>query len=282
MMMPARVLDGKAVAAVMRAEFASAAALLPVKPKLAAVLVGNDPASHTYVRNKRKACSDCGFDSELITLPDTITTSDLLSVVNRLNSDPLTHGILVQLPLPKQVTEQAVIQTVTPLKDVDCFHPENLGLLLAGHPRFHPCTPSGVIELVQRHGLIWAGKEVVVVGRSNIVGKPLAVLLMQKGLDATVTVAHTKTRDLSEVCRRADVIVAAAGVPQCITAAMVKSGAVVVDVGTTIVDGKIRGDVHEDVKSVAGWLSPVPGGVGPMTITMLLANTLKSARLLSA
>lgn len=280
--MPARVLDGKAVAAVMRAEFASAAALLPVKPKLAAVLVGNDPASHTYVRNKRKACSDCGFDSELITLPDTITTSDLLSVVNRLNSDPLTHGILVQLPLPKQVTEQAVIQTVTPLKDVDCFHPENLGLLLAGHPRFHPCTPSGVIELVQRHGLIWAGKEVVVVGRSNIVGKPLAVLLMQKGLDATVTVAHTKTRDLSEVCRRADVIVAAAGVPQCITAAMVKSGAVVVDVGTTIVDGKIRGDVHEDVKSVAGWLSPVPGGVGPMTITMLLANTLKSARLLSA
>lgn len=280
--MPARVLDGKAVAAVMRAEFASAAALLPVKPKLAAVLVGNDPASHTYVRNKRKACSDCGFDSELITLPDTITTSDLLSVVNRLNSDPLTHGILVQLPLPKQVTEQAVIQAVTPLKDVDCFHPENLGLLLAGHPRFHPCTPSGVIELVQRHGLIWAGKEVVVVGRSNIVGKPLAVLLMQKGLDATVTVAHTKTRDLSEVCRRADVIVAAAGVPQCITAAMVKSGAVVVDVGTTIVDGKIRGDVHEDVKSVAGWLSPVPGGVGPMTITMLLANTLKSARLLSA
>lgn len=280
--MPARVLDGKAVAAAMRSEFAVEAAKLPVKPKLAAVLVGDDPASHTYVRNKRKACAESGFESELITLPSTLTTDELLTVVNRLNADRLTHGILVQLPLPKQIREKEILEAVTPMKDVDCFHPENLGLLLAGHPRYHPCTPHGVIELVKRHDLDWTGREVVVVGRSNIVGKPLAVMLMQKGLDATVTVAHTKTANLGLVCQRADVIVAAAGVPKCITAAMVKPGAIVVDVGTTVVDGKLTGDVHEDVNDVAGWLSPVPGGVGPMTITMLLANTLAAAQRLSA
>jgi methylenetetrahydrofolate dehydrogenase (NADP+)/methenyltetrahydrofolate cyclohydrolase len=211
----------------------------------------------------------------------------LLNVVTRLNADGATHGILVQLPLPKQIDENAIILGVTPLKDVDCFHPENIGLLTAGHPRYYPCTPRGVIELLRRHGLSWAGKEVVVVGRSNIVGKPLAVMLMQKPTaanpaagDATVTVAHTKTTNLAEVCWRADIVVAAAGQTGCITASMVKPGAVVVDVGTTVVNGKLAGDVDESVAEVAGWLSPVPGGVGPMTIAMLLANTLAAAEYL--
>ena len=190
------------------------------------------------------------------------------------------HGILVQLPLPKQIDEDAVIRAVSPAKDVDCFHPENVGLLAAGHPRFLPCTPHGVIQLLQRNGFATVGKEVVVVGRSNIVGKPLAMMLMQKptaanpaGGDATVTVAHTRTRDLAAVCRRAEILVAAAGVPGIITPEMIAPGAVVVDVGTNSVNGKLVGDVHPGVWDVAGALSPVPGGVGPMTITMLLVNT---------
>ena len=273
----------------MRKEFAAAVLARVGKqpPKLSAVLVGDNQASQTYVRNKRKACTEAGFTSELIQLADSTTTRELLYVVTKLNADPTTHGILVQLPLPKQIDENAIILAVTPLKDVDCFHPENIGLLTAGHPRYYPCTPRGVIELVRRHGLSWAGKEVVVVGRSNIVGKPLALMLMQKptpanpaGCDATVTVAHTKTVDLASVCRRADILVAAAGQPECIVASMVKPGAVVVDVGTTFVNGKLTGDLHKDVAAVAGWLSPVPGGVGPMTITMLLANTLAAARAL--
>ena len=194
------------------------------------------------------------------------------------------HGILVQLPLPKQIDEDAVIRAVSPNKDVDCFHPENVGLLAAGHPRFYPCTPHGVVHLLQRNGIATAGKEVVIVGRSNIVGKPLAMMLMQKPTkanpaagDATVTIAHTKTRDLAAVCRRAEILVAAVGVPGVITKEMVAPGAAVVDVGTNSVNGKLVGDVHRDVESVAGVLSPVPGGVGPMTITMLLVNTLEAA-----
>jgi len=286
-MMPAQILDGKAVAAAIRLEFAATIEARGLAPKLVAVLVGDNPASHTYVRAKRKACVDAGFISDLIQLPNTITTEELLAVVDGLNRDPETHGILVQLPLPKQIDETAIIHAVTPLKDVDCFHPENIGLLAAGHPRYSPCTPRGVVELVRRHGISWSGANVVVLGRSNIVGKPLALMLMQKttienpdGGDATVTVAHTKTRDLAAVCRGADILVAAAGQPRCITASMVKPGAVVVDVGTTVIDGKLSGDVHADVAAVAGWLSPVPGGVGPMTITMLLANTLTAATLL--
>ncbi len=282
--MSVKILDGKAVAAAMRAEFAATVATQGVVPKLVAVLVGDNDASHTYVRAKRKACAESGFASDLIQLPDKIGTQDLLAVVARLNADPATHGILVQLPLPKQVDESAIINTVTPLKDVDCFHPENIGLVAAGHPRYYPCTPRGVVELVRRHDLSWAGANVVVVGRSNIVGKPLALMLMQKptpanpaGCDATVTVAHTKTRDLAGVCRGAEILIAAAGQPHCITADMVKPGAIVVDVGTTVVNGKLTGDVHPDVRNVAAWISPVPGGVGPMTIAMLLANTLTAA-----
>jgi methylenetetrahydrofolate dehydrogenase (NADP+)/methenyltetrahydrofolate cyclohydrolase len=289
--MPAKRLDGKELAKTIRAEVAAkvvarvAAGKRP--PGLAAVLVGDNPASLVYVRNKHKACQDAGLASWVHTLPADTTQAQLLATLAELNADPAVHGILVQLPLPKQIDEDAVIRAVHPAKDVDCFHPENVGLLAAGHPRYYPCTPHGVIELLRRNGVDPAGKEVVVVGRSNIVGKPLALMLMQKKTaanpaagDATVTVAHTRTRDLAAVCRRADIVVAAAGVPRVVTADMIAPGAAVVDVGTNAVDGKLVGDVHEGVADVAGWLSPVPGGVGPMTITMLLVNTLAASELI--
>ncbi len=286
--MTAQRLDGKALAATMRREMAAEVAARVGRgqrpPGLAAVLVGDDPASHTYVRNKRKSCDEIGMANWLHHLPASTTEQQLLSLVESLNADPAVHGILVQLPLPKQIREEAVIAAVTPWKDVDCFHPDNVGRLTAGHPRYYPCTPHGVVRLAERNGIAWAGKNVVVLGRSNIVGKPLALMLMQKptaanpaGGDATVTVAHTKTANLREVCRAADVLVAAVGQPGCVTKDMVKPGAVVIDVGTTVVDGKLRGDADPAVGEVAGWLSPVPGGVGPMTITMLLYNTLRAA-----
>jgi methylenetetrahydrofolate dehydrogenase (NADP+)/methenyltetrahydrofolate cyclohydrolase len=288
--MTARKLDGKALAATMRSEVAARAAERAHAgkrpPGLGAVLVGDNPASQVYVRNKHKACVDAGLASWVHTLPADTTQSQLLDLIAKLNTDPAVHGILVQLPLPKQIDEDAVIRAVSPAKDVDCFHPENVGLLAAGHPRFLPCTPHGVIQLLRRNGFATVGKEVVVVGRSNIVGKPLALMLMQKptaanpaGSDATVTVAHTRTRDLAAVCRRAEILIAAAGVPGIITPDMIAPGAAVVDVGTNSVDGKLVGDVHPDVWNVAGALSPVPGGVGPMTITMLLVNTLAAAEL---
>ena len=290
--MPAQRLDGKALAATMRAEVAAAVAARVAAghrpPGLAAVIVGDNPASHVYVRNKHKACQDAGLDTTVHTLPAETTQAQLLDLIAVLNTAPDVHGILVQLPLPKQIGEDAVIRAVNPAKDVDCFHPENVGLLAAGHPRFSPCTPHGVLELLRRNGHDPAGKEVVVVGRSNIVGKPLALMLMQKPTagnpaagDATVTVAHTKTRDLAAVCRRAEILVAAAGVPRVITPEMVAPGAVVVDVGTNSVNGKLVGDVHEGVADVAAALSPVPGGVGPMTITMLLVNTVRAAERLA-
>ena len=286
--MPATRLDGKALAATMRSEIAARVAARTAAgkrpPGLAAVLIGGDPASQTYVRNKHKACADAGLASTVHALPAATTQAQLLDLVAQLNADPAVHGILVQLPLPKQIEEGAVIRAVSPAKDVDCFHPENVGLLAAGFPRFYPCTPHGVLQLLNRNGIATAGKEVVIVGRSNIVGKPLALLLMQKPTaanpaagDATVTVAHTRTADLAAVCRRADILVAAVGRAGVITADMVKPGAAVVDVGTNSVNGKLVGDVHPDVGAVAGWLSPVPGGVGPMTITMLLYNTLSAA-----
>ena len=286
--MAAQRLDGKALAATMRAEIAARVAARTAKgqrpPGLAAVLVGEDPASQTYVRNKHKACHDAGLASTVHTLPSATTQAELLDLVGKLNADPAVHGILVQLPLPKQIDEGAVIRAVAPAKDVDCFHPENVGLLAAGFPRFYPCTPHGVLQLLVRNGISIAGKEVVVVGRSNIVGKPLALMLMQKPTaanpaagDATVTVAHTRTADLAAVCRGADILVAAVGRAGVITPDMVKPGAAVVDVGTNSVNGTLVGDVHPDVGAVAGWLSPVPGGVGPMTITMLLYNTLSAA-----
>ena len=286
--MPAQRLDGKALAATLRGEIAArvvervTAGRRP--PGLAAVLVGEDPASQQYVKNKHKACQDVGLATTVHRLPATTSQAELLAFVAELNADPAVHGILMQLPLPKQIDEGAVIRAVSPAKDVDCFHPENVGLLAAGHPRFYPCTPHGVVQLLTRNGVALAGKEVVVVGRSNIVGKPLALMLAQKPTaanpsagDATVTVAHTRTQNLAAVCRRADVLIAAAGVPGVVTADMVKPGAAVVDVGTNNVGGKWCGDVHPDVEVVAGWLSPVPGGVGPMTITMLLHNTLGAA-----
>jgi methylenetetrahydrofolate dehydrogenase (NADP+) / methenyltetrahydrofolate cyclohydrolase len=286
--MPAKKLDGKALAATMRSEIAARIAARTGAgkrpPGLVAVLVGDNPASHVYVRNKHKACQDAGLASWVHNLPAATTQLQLLDLIAKLNTEPAVHGILVQLPLPKQIDEDAIIRAVTPAKDVDCFHPENVGLLAAGHSRFLPCTPHGVIQLLRRNGFATVGKEIVVVGRSNIVGKPLALLLMQKptaanpaGGDATVTVAHTKTRDLAAVCRRAEIVVAAAGVPGIITPDMIAPGAVVVDVGTNSVDGKLVGDVHPGVWDVAGALSPVPGGVGPMTITMLLVNTLTAA-----
>ncbi len=281
-------LDGKKLAAEMRLEMAAEVKARVARgqrpPGLAAVLVGENPSSHTYVRNKRKSCDEIGVANWLHHLPPDTTELQLLSLIDTLNADPAVHGILVQLPLPKQIREEAVITAVTPLKDVDCFHPDNVGRLITGHPRYYPCTPHGVVQLAARNGIAWAGKRVVVVGRSNIVGKPLALMLMQKptaanpaGGDATVTVAHTKTANLAEVCRGADILIAATGQPGCITAGMVKPGAAVIDVGTTVVDGKLKGDVDPAVADVAGWLSPVPGGVGPMTITLLLYNTLRAA-----
>ena len=284
--MPATRLDGKALGQTMRAEVAAKVAARAGKrpPGLAAVLLGDDPASHRYVRNKRAACAEAGLASWVHTLPADTTQAALLALIGNLNADPQVHGILVQLPLPKHIDEDAVIRAVAPAKDVDCFHPENVGLLAAGHPRYYPCTPHGVAQLLHRNGIETAGKEVVVVGRSNIVGKPLAMMMLQKrtaanpaGGDATVTVVHTRTRDLAAVCRRADILVAAAGSPKVITPDMVAPGAVVIDVGTNAVGGKLVGDVHEGVSDVASALSPVPGGVGPMTITMLLANTLAAA-----
>lgn len=283
--MPAKLLDGKALAKTMQAEIAAAVADRVAAgqppPGLATVLVGDDPASHVYVRNKRKACEQVGMVSAHHELPATTSQAELLAVVDKLNADPAVHGILVQLPLPKQIDEASVIRSIDPAKDVDAFHPETVGLLTTGHPRFLPCTPHGVQQLLVRNGIDVAGKHVVIVGRSNIVGKPLALLLMQKwpGGNATVTVAHTATRDLATLTRTADVIVVAIGRAKFLTADMVRPGAVVVDVGMNRgADGRLCGDVDFDaVSRVAGAITPVPGGVGPMTITMLLHNTLRAA-----
>jgi methylenetetrahydrofolate dehydrogenase (NADP+) / methenyltetrahydrofolate cyclohydrolase len=287
--MPAQKIDGQAIASAMRKEIAAAVARHVAtggrKPGLAAVLVGDNPASEVYVRNKQKACEDAGMASWLHRLPAAATQKQLLDLVARLNDDPAVSGILVQLPLPKQMDEAAILLAVAPAKDVDCFHPENVGLLAAGHPRFLPCTPFGVQQMLARSGIAIAGKHVVVIGRSNIVGKPLALILMQKPSrafpeagDATVTVVHRGTSDLPAIARTADILIAAVGVPRFVVAEMVKPGAAVVDVGINSVAGKLVGDVDESsVAAVAGWLSPVPKGVGPMTITMLLHNTLRAA-----
>jgi methylenetetrahydrofolate dehydrogenase (NADP+)/methenyltetrahydrofolate cyclohydrolase len=245
------------------------------------VLVGDDPASAVYVRNKQTACEKAGLKSTLIKLPAQTTGAELLERVQRLNADASVHGILVQLPLPPQIAPQAILDAVAPLKDVDCFHPENVGLLSQGRPRFLPCTPSGVQQLLIHSGVRVTGAHVVIVGRSDLVGRPLALMLMQKGAaaDATVTVCHSRTRELAAVTRTADILVAAMGQPEFIKADMVRPGAVVIDVGTSRVgDRTVVGDVDfAGVSQVASAISPVPGGVGPMTITMLLANTVKAA-----
>ncbi len=285
--MPATLLDGKALAAQIQAELTAQVAEFVGRggavPTLAAVLVGEDPASEVYVRNKQLACQRVGMNSQLHRLPATASTDELLSLVAMLNAsnDPPVHGILVQTPLPPQVDTSRVLSAVDPLKDVDAFHPENVGLIVQGRPRFLPCTPHGVQQLLVRNGIEIAGRHAVVVGRSDIVGKPMALMLMQRGAgaDATVTVCHSRTRDLAEITRQADILIVAIGKPRFITAEMVKPGAAVIDVGIHRLEGKLCGDVDfASVREVAGYLTPVPGGVGPLTVTMLLHNTLAAAR----
>ncbi len=277
----ATIIDGKAIAAQLRAEIAAETAALKeqgVTPGLAVILVGDDPASHTYVRNKQRACAEVGFYSEQIDLPADTDARTLLDMVATLNARPDIHGILCQLPLPAPLDEAAVIAAIDPAKDVDAFHCVNAGHILLGDYQFLPCTPAGVMELLRRSGVEVAGKECVVVGRSNIVGKPMALLLLQA--NGTVTVCHSRTRDLAAACRRADVLVVAIGKAKFITADMVKPGAAVIDVGMDRDEnGKLCGDVDfAAVEPVAGAITPVPGGVGPMTIAMLLRNTLTAAK----
>jgi len=249
-----------------------------VTPGLAVVLVGADPASQIYVRRKGKCCEEVGFLSREFRLPGDAEEKELLEIIRQLNEDPAIHGILVQLPLPRQIRSQSVIEAIAPQKDVDGFHPVNVGRLVAGNPGHVACTPQGIVELLDRTGIAIEGKEAVIVGRSNIVGKPLALLLLAR--HATITVCHTRTRNLPEITRRADILVAAAGNPEMIRGEMVKEGAVVIDVGMNrLPDGRLVGDVaFAEVAPRAAHITPVPGGVGPMTIAMLLQNTLNAAR----
>lgn len=278
----AEMIDGKKVAEHLRKEVREEVKKLKeesgIVPGLAAVLVGNNPASQIYVRNKRKACEEVGIYSEEHNLPQEATEGDLLPLVEKLNRDEKIHGILVQLPLPQQINEAKILKAVSPLKDIDGFHPENMGLLVEGNPRFIPCTPYGIIKLLDYYDIEIQGKEAVVVGRSNIVGKPVSLLLLNR--HATVTICHSRTRALPEVTRRADILIAAIGRARFITGDMVKEGAVVIDVGINrLPDGKLSGDADfERVREKASYITPVPGGVGPMTIGMLLWNTFSSAK----
>jgi len=278
--MTAQLINGNALSTQLRAEVATRAARLKaqgITPGLAVVLVGDNPASQVYVRNKVKACEDNGLHSVLEKYDATLTEAELLARVDALNNDPTIHGILVQLPLPAHIDAQKVIEAISPAKDVDGFHIASAGALMTGTPGFWPCTPYGCMKMLESIGYDLRGKHAVVIGRSNIVGKPMALMLLQK--NATVTVCHSATRDLKAQTLQADVIVAAVGKRDVLTADMVKPGAVVIDVGMNRKeDGKLAGDVDFDgVKEVAGWITPVPGGVGPMTRAMLLANTLEAA-----
>ena len=284
--MSATILDGKSLSEQIRAEIAEETVEFVrrtgVVPCLAAVLVGEDAGSEVYVRNKQKACAKAGMESRLHRLPAAATTEELLTLIDGLNRDRGVHGVLVQLPLPKHIDEPRVLDAVDPLKDVDAFHPENVGRLVQGRPRFLPCTPHGILQILGRNHIPTAGANVVVVGRSEIVGKPMAILLMQRSPsgDATVTVCHSRTRDLAVVTRGADILIVAIGRPQFITADMVKPGAVVIDVGMNRLETGLVGDVDfAAVKEVASRITPVPGGVGLLTVAMLLRNTLTAARL---
>ena len=277
--MSAIIMDGKAVSALVRREVKERAALLAskgVKPGLAVVLVGDDPASQVYVRQKEKACDEVGFASFMRYLPASTDERELLDLIDGLNSDPAVHGILVQLPLPKHIDKDRVAEAIRPEKDVDGFHPINVGRLTLGIETMEPCTPKGIVYLLEHYGIDIEGKRAVVVGRSNIVGKPASILLLSR--NATVTVCHSRTKDLAGVTRQADILVAATGKPKMINSSMVKGGAVVVDVGITRTQSGLIGDVDFDaVKEVASYITPVPGGIGPMTIAMLLLNALKAA-----
>jgi methylenetetrahydrofolate dehydrogenase (NADP+)/methenyltetrahydrofolate cyclohydrolase len=289
--MAAKIIDGKQVAADMQAELKAEVAELKkegIVPGLGVILVGEDPASQSYVTAKERTCAELGIYSNDNRLPANTTQKELIALINKMNADPKINGILVQLPLPKHLNEGEVLLAISPDKDVDGFHPTNIGKMVAGQPAFLPCTPHGVIKLLQRNGVKIEGAHVVVVGRSNIVGKPIANMLIQKNANgnATVTVCHTRTKDLASHTRQADVIIAAAGRPNTITADMVKEGVVVIDVGVNRVEDstkkkgyRLAGDVDfEAVKEKASLITPVPGGVGPMTITMLMYNTTESAK----
>jgi len=279
--LPAQILDGKALAETIRAgiavEVAEHRARTGRVPGLAVVLVGDNPASRVYVRNKQKACEAAGMVGTLIRLPVETSEAELLATVDALNADPAVHGLLVQLPLPPQISDERVIERISPAKDVDGFHPENAGLLAIGRPRFVPCTPLGVRELLIASRIETRGKEVVILGRSQIVGKSLALLMLAKGPggDATVTVCHAASQDVARHTRRADILVAAVGRAEWVRGDAIKPGAVVIDVGINrAADGRLCGDVaYAEAAEVAGWITPVPGGVGPMTVALLLRNT---------
>ncbi len=284
--MAARLIDGKALAQSIRERMAKDIVELHartgVRPGLAVILVGDDPASHLYVKNKQKACDAAGIYVDEHKLPASTSQADLLALIQKKNADPKVHGILVQLPLPKHIDSKVILDAVSPAKDADGFHPYNLGRLLEGSPTFEACTPKGIIAMIESTGTGIEGKRAVVVGRSNIVGKPVSLMLLHR--NATVTVCHSKTKDLPAVCREADILVVAIGKAKFVTADMVKDGAIVIDVGTNqLPDKTFVGDVDFGPASQkAGWISPVPGGVGPMTITMLLYNTVEAAKRFAA
>ena len=280
--MKAQLIDGKLISAEIKAEAAVEAAALKeqgIEPCLAVVLVGDNSASKVYVSNKQKACEAVGIKSVSYVLPGETTEEELLKLIDELNKDASVHGILVQMPVPKHIDDRKVIMAISPDKDVDCFHPVNVGYLHTGAKGFLPCTPAGIIELIKRSGHSIEGKNCVIIGRSNIVGKPVAMLLMQE--NGTVTICHSKTKDLAGICRGADIIVSATGKVDTVTADMVKEGAIIIDVGMNRnAEGKLCGDVDfENVKEVAGAITPVPGGVGPMTIAMLMKNCNTAARI---
>lgn len=278
----ATIIDGKAISEKIRAEVKTETEKLKnergVTPGLAVVLVGDNPASKVYVGSKEKACGEMGFYSEKHVLPVTASQDELLKLIDKLNKDSKIHGILVQLPLPKQINEDAVLEAISPTKDVDGFHPYNVGRLAVGKPLFQPCTPYGMIKMLEYSNISVEGKHAVIIGRSNIVGKPIALMLLQKS--ATVTICHSKTKDLKEEVKRADIVVAAIGKPEFVKGDMLKEGAVVLDVGINRLEsGKLVGDVDfASAEKVASAITPVPGGVGPMTIAMLMYNTLESAK----
>ncbi len=279
--MSAIKMDGKALSQKVRGEILAETEELKKKgimPGLAVIIVGNDPASEIYVRNKEKACAECGFYSEKYALPEETAEEELLGLIAQLNESPKISGILCQLPVPKHISEEKVINAISPAKDVDAFHPVNVGKIMVGNFDFVPCTPAGVMELIDEYKIDPKGKECVVIGRSNIVGKPMAMLLLHR--HGTVTVCHSRTQNLAEVCRRADILVAAVGKAGFVTPDMIKDHAVIIDVGINRnAEGKVCGDVDPAVMEKASYMTPVPGGAGPMTITMLMKNTLKAAKL---
>lgn len=278
----AKLISGKEVSSKVKAEVREETAELVkkgIKPGLAVVIVGNDPASRVYVNSKKKTCEEVGFSSFEYALPEETTQEELLELVSKLNNDDSVDGILCQLPLPEQIDENAVINAIKPDKDVDAFHPFNVGKIMIGDFAFLPCTPAGVMELIDSTGVDISGKSCVVIGRSNIVGKPMSMLLLHR--NGTVTICHSRTKNLAEICRNADILVAAVGKANFVTADMVKDGAIVIDVGMNrLENGKLCGDVDfENVEKKAGYITPVPGGVGPMTIAMLMKNTLTAAKM---